>query len=266
MNVKTALSMYFEDTATWRDGMAEAHPTDERHVNSAEALWDASAWIFTLPDDDLRLFALNVLVCKFDGSIVPGERFMRLTKGHGFYVGHWDNDHFLTSLVKAARADDGSEVGGYGVGRIADATTTVRVPDGGEVLTAGDLAADLEKYPQINVSGAAQDCSQAAVEFERARAAGEMTDLIVDAWDEQGEPLEYAIHGRLLGTSEMGEVYEYEGQDGHGFLWSDDHKERVYLMDDARELVDALSESMHRGDTLAAEVANALAMKPRVRL
>ena len=138
------------------------------------------------------------------------------------------------------------------------AKTTIYLPD--------DLAADLEKYPQINVSGAAQACIRAAVEFERARAAGEMTDLIVEGWDEHGESMEYSIRGRLLGAGEMGEVYEYEGQNGHGFLWSDDRRERVYLVDDARELVDTLSESMRRGDTLAAQVASALGMKPRVRL
>jgi hypothetical protein len=56
---KPELATYFRSQASWRESLAEEHPEDPRHANSAEALLALAAHVEELPADDRRVRYLS---------------------------------------------------------------------------------------------------------------------------------------------------------------------------------------------------------------
>jgi hypothetical protein len=136
------------------------------------------------------------------------------------------------------------------------AKTTIYLPD--------ELAERLKMHPEINVSGLAQEAVRGALDAADAFSADEMTELVVDGYDRNGNQVEYSFVGREIAFSTVYGMTAYLMQDGSVHV-SDPENERSYTLEPEQMLQD-LDEGSVIDDDYAANVAEALGRKRRIRL
>ncbi|WP_261561613.1 hypothetical protein [Frankia tisae] len=81
------ISAFVDNTARWREMVAEDYPEDERNTRSAAGLRELARWVGDLPDTDPRLVTLVTSAPKdyfATGGIAPAEICQRMTSRYRF--------------------------------------------------------------------------------------------------------------------------------------------------------------------------------------
>ena len=94
--IKSRLSAYLRQEATWRDEKADDYPDDPRNSRSAETLRALAAHVDGLPDGDENARALEALQERYALDLfAPGDEAEHLISRLGFHGRVYDYDAVL---------------------------------------------------------------------------------------------------------------------------------------------------------------------------
>ena len=97
--LRERLSAYISEQAAWRSAKAMDYPGDMRNLRSAEHLKRLAEYAKGLPDDDLKLQALEAVQAPADLDVyLPGDNARYMLSRLGFHYEVTDFDGFLGRL------------------------------------------------------------------------------------------------------------------------------------------------------------------------